>query len=387
MIVLLVILKTYAVDRTYFDNHKPTPKQLLFFYFVTNILNNYKKTFEILSEECASSLLKMWKIYEKTQVYFIAFVVFILFVFFIIFCAKYCLDTSFYQLLFLYYYRIEDEQKKFETQIYYLYKTNLEFNYDNIKSFEYIKTNCDETTDSYNIAKNNNSGINHDEKTGSNKDKNDMVEQNSMNGSLLNSSMNGSSIQFLNRGNKINLNNRIENNNTPYEEKIGENCEENKSLEETIDNLMKFIIHILPNSHRKSLIFIIINFIIYLGLCEACIYELNNQIYEYDFSINLSMNILERVPRIMELVLYSTITLLLNRTTNIIDRNNHQSPYLEYFTKEMLQKYFTDNIYGQLLKDNLKLKYNLENYLYNNQYSLFKNVQYWETMLNTVGDL
>ena len=384
----------FAVDRTFFNNYRPTSKQKLFFYFVTNILNNYKKTFEILSEECASSLLKMWKIYEKTQMYFIIFVIFFLFFFFLIFCVKYCLDTSFYQLLFLYYYRIEDEQKKFETQIYYLYKTNLEFNYDNIKSFEYIKTNCDDATDSYNITKNNNSDINHDEKIGSNKEKSDIIEQNSMNGSLLNSSMNGSSIQFLNRGNKINLNNKIENNNTPYEEKIEENAEENKSLEETIDNLMKFIIYILPNSHRQSLIYIIVNFIIYLGLCAACIYELNNQIYEYEFSINLSMNILERVPRIMELVLYSTITVILNRTTIFFANEDHQSPYLQYFTidslyysEEMLQKYFKDNIYGQLLKDNLKLKYNLENYFYNNQYSLFKNVQYWEALLNNVGDL
>jgi hypothetical protein len=106
------------------------------------------------------------------------------------------------------------------------------------------------------------------------------------------------------------------------------------------------------------------------------------------------MNILERVPRIMELVLYSTITVILNRTTIFFANEDHQSPYLQYFTidslyysEEMLQKYFKDNIYGQLLKDNLKLKYNLENYLYNNQYSLFKNVQYWEALLNNVGDL
>jgi ABC-type oligopeptide transport system ATPase subunit len=53
----------------------------------------------------------------------------------------------------------------------------------------------------------------------------------------------------------------------------------------------------------------------------------------------------------------------------------------------MLQNYYQNNLYGPILKDNLKLKYNLENYLYNNKYSLFKNVQYWETMLNMVGDL
>jgi len=134
----------------------------------------------------------------------------------------------------------------------------------------------------------------------------------------------------------------------------------------------------------------LINFYLYFK-SRILIFSFN--VYEYDFSINISMNILERVPRLMELVLYSTITVLLNRTTDIIDYDNHQSPYLQYFTidslyysEEMLQKYFKDNIYGQLLKDNLKLKYNLENYLYNNQYSLFKNVQCWETMLNTVGD-
>ena len=106
------------------------------------------------------------------------------------------------------------------------------------------------------------------------------------------------------------------------------------------------------------------------------------------------MNILERVPRIMELVLYSTITVLLNQTTTLVPYNNHQSPYLQYFkidslyySEEMIQNYFQNNLYGSILKDNLKLKYNLENYLYNNKYSLFKNVQYWETMLNAVGEL
>ena len=104
------------------------------------------------------------------------------------------------------------------------------------------------------------------------------------------------------------------------------------------------------------------------------------------------MNILERTPRIMELVLYSTITVLINRTTTLIQNVEHQSPYLKYFSidslyysEEMLQKFFQGNFYGQLLKDNLKLKYNLENYLYN-KYSTFKNVQYWETMLNSIGD-
>ena len=375
---------------------KPSLKQKLFFYFIINIFAGYKGTFEKISEECVLSLENMWNRYQNIHLYIIISVTIVLLLFLIIYCIKFCLDTSFYQLLFLYYYKIEIAQKKFETQIYYLYKTNLEFNFDNIKYFEYIKSNCNsDSTDLYELTnKINNNNIYNSKKRNSNGEKeerNNDKEQNSMNGSLLNASMNGSSIQFLNKSNKLNLNNRIDNNNTPFGSKIEENEEKEISQEETIDSLMKFIINILPNSHRFSLIFIIINIIFYLGICSFGLYEIYNQLNEYEFAINLSMNILERVPRIMELVLYSTITVIINQT-NMVPPDGHQSPYIKYFqidslyySEEMIKAYFKDSLYGQLLKDNLKLKYNLEYYLFNNKYSLFKNVQHWETMLNTIG--
>ena len=97
--------------------------------------------------------------------------------------------------------------------------------------------------------------MNNNKKTDLTKEKgeqNNVIDQNSMNGSLLNSSMNGSSLQFLNKSSKLNLNNRMEKNNTPFESKIEENEENKISQEETIDSLMKFIINILPNSHLFS---------------------------------------------------------------------------------------------------------------------------------------
>lgn len=112
--------------------------------------------------------------------------------------------------------------------------------------------------------------------------------------------MNGSSIEFLNKTNKLNLNNRIENNN--YGGKLEEINENVLSQEETIDSLLKFIIQILPNSHQYSLIFILISIIAYIGICSFSIYETYNQMNKYEFAINLSMNILERVPRITELI-------------------------------------------------------------------------------------
>ena len=377
-----------------FQPNEPNMKQKLFFYFIFNILTNYKTTFEKLSVECAYSLLIMYDTFQKIHIYIIFGVLFFLITFIIIYCIKHSLDNSYYQLLFLYYYKIEDEQKKFETQIYYLYKTSLEFNFDNIKYFENIKNNYDSTTPYELNNKNINSNANNENQNKVmnkiNEEKINNLEQNSMNGSLLNASMNGSSIQFLNKSNKLNLNNKLENN--ELEAKV-EDIEENKIIqEETIDSLMKFIINILPNSHRYSLILTLISIVIYIGICAFSIYENYEQINKYKFSINLSMNILERVPRITELVLHSTISVLLNYSDSI-EISKSQSDYIKYFTidslyysEEMMQKYFQNNSFSQILKDNLKLKYNLENYLYNNEYSLFQNVQNWETLFNTMGD-
>ena len=380
----------------------PNYRQKLFFYFNSNILSNYKMTFEKLSEVCASALEKMWSEYQQIHLVITSIVLGVLLVFIIIFCIKYCLDNSFYQLLFLYYYKIENYQKKFETKIYYLYKTILEFNYDNIKYFEYIKINNDNNDIytlnkklNFNLADNNKESkeiISNDKS----EKKNIPLDENSMNGSLLNFSMNGSSIQFLNKSNKLNLNNRIENinniGNTPFDAKL-EEIEENKvSQEETVDSLMKLVINILPVFHIISLIFIVVNIIIYLGICGLHIYETYGQLNKYSFSINLSMNILERVPRIMELLLYPTITIVLNQT-DLIAPTGHQSPYLEYFviesiyySEDLIATYFKKSLFGEILKDNLKLKYNLENYLYDNKFSLFKNVQSWEKKLNKFGD-
>ena len=387
----------------------PNSRQRLFYYFNANILANYKVTFEKLSEEFTSVLEKMWDEYQYIHLILIVFVISILLVFIIIYFIKYCLDNSFYQLLFLYYYKIENYQKRLETKIYYLYKTVLEFNYENIKYFEFIKANDDSTDLNANGNKftifhyNNNSNENSPNKLNININRNSnkkalgqnhIEDQNSMNGSLLNGSMNGSSLQFLNKSNKINLNNnnRIEDDNIPYGSNIEENEENKVSQEETIDSLMKFILNILPNSHSFSLIIILFSTFIFLVICLINIYEIYNQLNKYHFSINLSMNILERVPRIMELVLYSSISTILNET-NLIAIEGHQSPYLEYFkidslyySEEMLKTFFEQNLYGQILKDNLKLKYNLENYLYDNKYSLFQNVQYWESMLNKIGE-
>ena len=370
---------------------KPSFKQKLLFYFIYNIFTAYKNSFDKLSDECSSALEIMWKEYQNVHLYLVIAILSALFAFIIIYFIKYCLDNSFYQLLFLYYYNIENEHKKFETQIYYLYKTTLEFNFENIKYFEYIKSNIG-SNDLFEFSNKITNNQNNKKENIQKGEKKINLEQNSLNGSLLNSSMNGSSIQFLNNSNKFNLNNKFGNsNNKNFGNKI-ESKEENKiSQEENIESLMKFISDILPSSRRISLIFILISLLIYIGACIYGVFNIYEQIDEYKFSIYLSMNILERVPRLIELVLYSIVTIILNKT-ELISATSEQSSYLKYFqinslyySQEMMDTYFKNNFYGNILKDNLKLKYNLENYLYGNKYGIFKNVQKWEDLLNTLG--
>ena len=207
--------------------------QKVVYYFLSNIFQSYKLSFDKLIQESVSTIEKLWNIYQNNIFYTIISVSIIIIIFIIIFIIKKCFDFSYYKLLFLYYYNFENEQLKFENQIYYLYRTIHEFNSDNIDFLEYIKSNShlfDYNEDinrnhshyfsNKNINENRQSIVNH-KKEGQKKnsifnnieyDKNKRAEQKSVNGSLLNGSMNGSSLQFLNASNKIHFNNNIENN-------------------------------------------------------------------------------------------------------------------------------------------------------------------------------
>ena len=96
--------------------------QKILYYFLKNIFNVYKIVFDKLSEESACTIEIIWGNFQKILFYILIFVIVIIIIFIIFFIIKFCFDYSYYQLLFLYYYNIENEQLKFENQIYYLFK-------------------------------------------------------------------------------------------------------------------------------------------------------------------------------------------------------------------------------------------------------------------------
>ena len=378
--------------------------QKIIYYFLRNIFSAYKSTFDELSEESASTIEKMWVNYQYIIYCFLFSIILLMIIFIIIYIIKVNFDFSFYQLLFLYYYNIENEKLKFENQIYYLYKTILEFSIDNISYFEYFKYNADlidysqfKNTDHIKIVKNDLNQPTQDKnekdstKQQISRNKNINFDKNSTALSLLNSSMNRNSFHVLNNPGNKNIQNNRENN-SPFSSSSNEKEEEKKiSQEETIDSFLHLINKILPTSLKISLIFIIFSTIIYLSLTCANITELLSENKVFKYSINLSMNILERIPNLMGILIYSCLTIITGNENLVSSEfvNYNQSKYLTYFkanslyySEEIMNKYFKNKYFGKLLKDTLRINYNFNNYLFQETNDIFANTKEWEKTLN-----
>ena len=380
--------------------------QKTLFYFLNNILKRYKASFDKLSEECVISIQKIFFNYQNTLFYLLIFLVILLLILIILYIIKIFLDFSYYQLLFMYYYNIENDQLKFENQIYNLYKTILSFTYKNINYFENIKNNSymKNYNDNNNIlGLSNLLNINdiksiHTQLPSPKKNKkgnNKEDEKNRQNNINLDGSMNGSSVQFLNNSNnrKLSVNNLEKNNNflTPN---INEKDSPNLSQEESLDSLLKISKKIIPNASKISMTFIIFGILLYLSLALVNIAESNNKKLKWKFSINLSMNILERIPKLMEMLIYACITVMSNNQ-NVMKgspSNDNQANYLTdfkinslYYSDDIMNKYFKNTFFGELLRDNYRINYNFNNYLFQKKNNIFFNTKYWENHLNTGG--
>ena len=400
-------------DEFYENKYISNDLQKIFFYFGANIFTNYKTTFDRLSEEFINSLENLWIQFKSILLLLLLFIIIISVSFLVFYIIKVCHDYSYFQLLFLYYFNIENEQLEFQNKIYYLYKTITDFKYYNIKYFENIKMNYKnidnnldiknslpkiiEINDINNDIKNN---INQKDflkrKSFTNINRNDnkiILEKNSMNGSILNDSINGSSLQFLNNSNnKMPLNNNIENNDLSFISNINKNEKNIYSKEESIDTILKISNKIIPNSLKISFIIILILLLISFLIASIEVYEISSEDKVWNFTINLSMNILERIPSLMGIIIYASLSIII-RDFNILDSYllAKQQNYMTYFkadtlyySEDIINKYFSKSYFGVYLKNNLRISYNLDNYLMKNKN--LKNILKWETLLNTKGN-
>jgi len=381
--------------------------QKILFYFCNNILKTYKANFDILSEECVTTIQKIFFNYQNSLFYLLIILIILLLIFIILYTIKIFWNISYYQLLFMYYYNIENEQLKFGNQIYYLYKTILVFTYKNINYFENMKNNSYMRNHYYN----NNIGLTSILKNNSIRDvksihsqipspkrnrngNNQEDEKNKQNNINLDGSMNGSSVQFLNNSNnhKLTLGNNFEkNNNFPIN--INKKDSKNLSQEESFDSFSKASLNLIPRASNIYLFCIMFCLLLFLSLAIMNIVESNNKKQEWKFSINLSMNILERVPRLMEMLIYACIAIICNNpNVKKASLDDSQAKYLTdfkvnslYYSDDILNKYFKNTFFGELLRDNYRINYNFNNYLFQEKNNIFINTKYWENRLNAGG--
>ena len=57
-----------------------------------------------------------------------------------------------------------------------------------------------------------------------------------------------------------------------------------------------------------------------------------------------------------------------------------------YYSEDIDNKYFKNNYFGELLRDNLRINYNFNNYLFLEKNNIFKNTKNWEILLSGEGD-
>ena len=407
----------------YFVKKGETPKenvnniQKIFFYFASNIFDNYKKTFDRLSEEFVYSLENIWKHDRIYLMILILLILLIIILFIVVYIIKICFDFSYYQLIFLYYYYIEEEQLEFENKIYYLHHCIIDFNFDNINFFENVKINSKNIEFNEDIRKtiskfvkvnvNNNININNSfnsqknifkrksiSKRNSNEEK-IIFEQNSINGNILNGSVNGSSYQLLNNSNnKIPLNNIGNKNNSFLQNNINDREQKNNSQEDSEDSILNLSNKIIPNHLKVSLFLIIIFSLIFIIINIIYIYKVDSQGKTWNLSINLSMNIMEGNPNLMSMLIYVCLSII-SQNKNLIEGSafkDNQANYLKYFkvdslyySKDIINKYFINNYFGELIRDNLRINYNIDNYLPQNVNN-FENTIKWMTILTAGGD-
>ena len=213
-----------------------------------------------------------------------------------------------------------------------------------------------------------------------------------MNGNILNGSVNGSSVQSLNNSNKFPLNKMIANNDS-FPSNINEKDQNNEEKEESIDSILKISKKIIPNSLKISFFLMIISFFIFISITAINMYKINSQAKNWDYYIYLSINILEGVPSLLGMIIYVCNSIIAKNFTLIEGSpfKKNQVNYLTYFeaktlyySEDVMKKYFSKSYFGELLRDNLRISYNLDNYINEAKQNLINTLK-WAKLLNTDG--
>jgi len=318
-------------------------------------------------------------------------------------------DISFIREIFVFLYHFEENNSQFEYEIYYLDITAKEFNFNNLVVLENIKKSNYQNLNTLNI---NNSII---EQHNNDKDNNNVKEslinnlnkninkftdsliskyqkvgndldQNSINGNAFNSSMvhllninnkgttnklkndkpKGSKLSYKKNKNKKQTKNEIKNNIVLDKDK-----NEYKENEDTLE-IIKTNNKIIPFSIRASITISLLCFLFFILTLLLNIYDIYKKKMIWEYAVNLSMNYLDKIPKVIEIGLTTILYIILGKFDagdyySKEEYKTKQQKFMQYFTKlkgyelsELISSNIKDSYFANRLYDNFRIKKNIE---------------------------
>ena len=406
----------------YERTHKETSFNQRFIYYVLdNIIYDIQPVIEDTLEELMIALIKTLDTYLNKIIVFYCCMLALILGIEIIFLLKNYSDIFFIRQIFVFLYNYENNQLKKEFEINFLEKVAKEFNINNLTLLERIKKDINFF---YNLVSSNSAQLlndnsnNHDEslnkindkslisseKNGKSKNKekqdesliNDYqkiknnLELNSMNGSLLNNSIsnNSSMVQFLNKNNNKGILNDLKNEakstnkikrgkkskslkmNKANKNKLNEDQKIFKENEDVLEQL-KTNRNIVPLNTIISIYISIFLSLLFIATLIISLFDLYKKRDAWEYAVNLSMNYLEKIPKIVEIGFTSYLSAILGRFKaeyySLEEYKSHQAQYLTYFTKrkgydksELISTNMNPSYFMNKLYDNYRLKKNLD---------------------------
>ena len=370
-------------------NEKPSDFSKLIFYFFSNILT-FNDKFNQITIENDSILNKIMDSYLKKILFLNLIILFIFVSLFIFFRIKIYYDYSTCKYLFIHYFHIGEKEIKLENNILLLKNVISEFNSENIKNYEIFKNNesfqNENTIQSQNLNSNRSFNLNNSIKSKKtiNKKYSDLSSTKS---NIINGSMNMSNSMYLMN------NNQKSKKDIPTIDKV----DKQKIREETMENIINNCKKTLPILFIFSPYFAFVNILFLLSIIIFNCINLNSELIKWDFCVDLSSNILEQIPKLMEFVFLSYASVIKGvdsiETGSTWEMHIKNLPsYIQYFYepsnligKDLSEKYFNNSRYTELLVDNYLINENLQKYLFESKKNYFPNTKMWENLLGDTG--
>ena len=303
---------------------KPSDFEKNFIYSIINLFDSYKIKFEKLIDESLNILINFFFDFSNTLMLMDTINIGLSFFSLILIFLILLLDKKEMGLLFLNIYLNDNKQLKFEENINLFFNCLYNYNDKNIENYEVSKLkNLDPLHFEDNLFKSN-------------------ISTN--NPTLINSNK-----SLKNNKKDENKNINDEDNDNDYHKKI-----------------------FIPKTIITGLITSLILTFLLLFLLWYDIYYLKNAKLDFSQSLILSINFLERIPKVIELIIYSTYSVI-SGNTSVINNTNidtyKDNKYLNFFdiklnyeNTTMIEK-LRNSYYSNLLTENLLIFENIKSFL------------------------